>query len=121
MITIVLFQLSHLEEDQIMLVHHLLTEHHRQELVERDVLDQSGCDVTGFLRGNWDLIQLSSNKYACEPHLEDGLVVPVRIDLAQLSSDPVVFPDEESVDHGQDGLLVDSGVSGQETIDILAW
>ena len=54
-------------------------------------------------------------------HLEDGLVVPVRIDLAQLSSDPVVFPDEESVDHGQHSLLVDSGVSGQETVDVLTW
>ena len=54
-------------------------------------------------------------------HLEDCLVVPVRVDLAELGSNPVVLPHEESVDHGQDGLLVDSGVSGQETVDILAW
>ena len=34
-----------------MLVHHLLPENHRQELVECDVLDQSRDDVTSFLRG----------------------------------------------------------------------
>ena len=34
-----------------MLVHHLLPQHHRQELVECDVLDQSGGDVTSFLTG----------------------------------------------------------------------
>ena len=34
-----------------MLVHHLLPENHRQELVECDVLDQGGSDVTSFLTG----------------------------------------------------------------------
>ena len=84
-----------------MLVHHLLAQHHGQELVVGDVLHQGRHDVPGLL--------------------EDRLVVPVRVDLAELRRDPVVLPHEESVDHGQHSLLVDSGVSGQETVDVLTW
>ena len=39
-------------------------------------------------------------------YLEESLVVPLGIDLAQLGGDPVVLPHEEGVDHGQHGLLV---------------
>ena len=42
---------SYLEQNQVMLMHHLLPQHHRQELVECDVLDQGGSDVTSFLTG----------------------------------------------------------------------
>ena len=55
-----------------------------------------------------------------DSHLENGLVVPVRVDLAELRSDPVVFPHEESVDHGQHSLLVNPGVASQETVNIFA-
>ena len=40
---------GHLEEDEVVGVHHLLAENHRQELVEGDVLDQGGVDVPGLL------------------------------------------------------------------------
>ena len=53
-------------------------------------------------------------------HLEDCLVVPVRVDLAELGSNPVVLPHEESVDHGQDSLLINPGVASQETVNIFA-
>ncbi len=38
--------------------------------------------------------------------LEECLVVPVWVDMAQLGGDPVVLPHEERVDHGQHRLLV---------------
>ena len=34
-------------------------------------------------------------------HLEDGLVVPVRVDLAQLARNPVVLSHKQRVQHGQ--------------------
>ena len=40
---------NHLEEDEVVGVHHLLAEHHRQELVEGDVLDQGCVDVASLL------------------------------------------------------------------------
>ena len=40
---------NHLEEDEVVGVHHLLAEHHRQELVEGDVLDQGRVDVASLL------------------------------------------------------------------------
>ena len=40
---------NHLEEDEIVGVHDLLAEHHRQELVEGDVLDQGRVDVASLL------------------------------------------------------------------------
>ena len=40
---------NHLEEDEVVGVHDLLTEHHRQELVEGDVLDQGRVDVASLL------------------------------------------------------------------------
>ena len=40
---------DHLEEDEVVGVHHLLAEHHRQELVEGDVLDQGRVDVASLL------------------------------------------------------------------------
>ena len=49
---------QYLEQDQVVAVHHLLAEHHRQELVECDVLDQSCSDVTSYLE-NLNLIKLS--------------------------------------------------------------
>ena len=39
-------------------------------------------------------------------NLEDGLVVPLGVDLAELGGDPVVLPHEESVYHSQNSLLV---------------
>ena len=44
----------------------------------------------------------------------------MRINFSQFSSHSVVFPDKERMDHGQDSLLVNSGVSSQETVDVLA-
>ena len=82
-----------------MLVHHLLAQHHGQELVVGDVLHQGRHDVPGLL--------------------EDRLVVPVRVDLAELRRDPVVLPHEERVDHGQHSLLVHSRVSRQEAVHVL--
>ena len=40
---------NHLEEDEVVGVHDLLAEHHRQELVEGDVLDQGRVDVASLL------------------------------------------------------------------------
>ena len=40
---------NHLEEDEVVGVHDLLAEHHRQELVEGDVLDQGCVDVASLL------------------------------------------------------------------------
>ena len=40
---------QYLEQDQVVAVHHLLAEHHRQELVEGDVLDQGRVDVASLL------------------------------------------------------------------------
>ena len=44
----------------------------------------------------------------------------MRVDLAELAGDPVVLPDEERVHHGEDGLLVDTRVPGQEAVHVLA-
>lgn len=52
--------------------------------------------------------------------LEDCLIVPVRVDFSQLGGNSVVFSHEESVDHGEHSLFVDSGVTGQEAVNILA-
>ena len=40
---------GHLEEYEVVGVHHLLAENHGQELVEGDVLDQGGVDVPCLL------------------------------------------------------------------------
>ena len=47
---VVFVPIAVLEEDQVVLVHHLLAKHHRQELVVREVLHQGGNDVPSFLR-----------------------------------------------------------------------
>ena len=36
-----------------------------------------------------------------DAYLEDGLVVPVRVDLPQLARNPVVLPHKQSVEHRQ--------------------
>ena len=43
------------------------------------------------------IVQHDGDKY-----LEDGLVVPVGVDLAELAGDPVVLPHEQGVEHRQD-------------------
>ena len=48
-VDIVTIKVSILEQDQVMLMHHFLAEHHGQELVVCDVLDKSSNNVTGFL------------------------------------------------------------------------
>lgn len=53
--------------------------------------------------------------------LEDSLVIPMGVDLVEFSSHSVVFPDKQGVEHGQDSLLVDPGITSKEAIDILAW
>ena len=40
---------NYLEQDEVVLVHHLLAKHHGEELVVGDVLDESGHDVTRLL------------------------------------------------------------------------
>ena len=47
---IVTIEISILEQNQIMLVHHFLAQHHWQELIVCDVLNQSSDNVTRFLR-----------------------------------------------------------------------
>ena len=47
---VVFVPIAVLEQDQVVLVHHLLAKHHRQELVVREVLHQGGNDVPSFLR-----------------------------------------------------------------------
>ena len=39
--------------------------------------------------------------HADDNYLEDGLVVPVGVDLAQLARDPVVLPHKQGVKHRQ--------------------
>ena len=36
-----------------------------------------------------------------DAYLEDGLVVPVRVDLSQLARNPVVLPHKQGVEHRQ--------------------
>ena len=67
--------------------HDLLAQDHGQELVVGDVLDHGDDDVSGLL--------------------EEGLVVPVGVDVGQLLGNQVVLPDKEGVGDGQDGLLID--------------
>ena len=43
-------------------------------------------------------------------HMEDGLVVPVWVDLGQLGGNPVVLPDHHQVDNTQHRLLVHSKI-----------
>ena len=47
---VVFVPIAVLEQDQVVLVHHLLAKHHRQELVVREVLHQGGNNVPSFLR-----------------------------------------------------------------------
>ena len=49
---VVFVPIAVLEQDQVVVVHHLLAKHHRQELVVREVLHQGGNDVPSFLRVN---------------------------------------------------------------------
>ena len=84
-----------------MFKHDVLSQDEGQELLVSDVLDDCRHDVSGLL--------------------EDHLVVPVVVDAPQFRSNPVVFSDHEEVDDGQHGLLVDPGVPGQETVNILRW
>ena len=82
-----------------MFKHDVLSQDEGQELLVSDVLDDGRHDVSGLL--------------------EDHLVVPVVVDAPQFRSNPVVFPHHEQVHDGQDCLLVDPRVSGQETVNIL--
>ena len=80
--------------------HDFLAQDHGQELVVGDVLDHGDDDVTSLL--------------------EKGLVVPVWVDLGQLLGNQVVLTDKHGVGDGQDSLLVDSWVAGQEAVDVFA-
>ena len=84
-----------------MFEHHVLAQDERQELVVGDVLDDGRHDVPRLL--------------------EDHIVLPVLIDVAQLPGDPVVLPHHEQVDDGQHGLLIRPRVPSQETVDILRY
>ena len=101
-----------------MLVHDLFAKHHGQELIIGDMLDQSSYNMTGFLHNHDHCYTVIGMFY--QQYLEDCLVVPVRINFSQFCSDSVMFPDKQRVDHGQHRLLVNSGVAGQEAVDILA-
>ena len=84
-----------------MLIHDVLAKDEGQELVVGDMLGHGRHDVSRLL--------------------EYHLVVPVMVDVPKLRGNPVVFSDHEEVDDGQHGLLVDPGVPGQETVNILRW
>ena len=56
------------------------------------MLDGRGVDVAGLL--------------------EQGFVIPVGVDDGELAGDQVVIPDEDGVDGGQDGLFIDTRISG---------
>ena len=82
-----------------MVVQPLLAQHHGQELVEGDVLEERHVDVPRLL--------------------EDRLVAPVRVEAGQLPGYQVVVPDHECVQHAEHRLLVDPRVSGAEAEDVL--
>ncbi len=87
-----------LVEDKLMAVHNLLAKNHGEELIVGDVLHYGGHDVAGLM--------------------EDSLIIPVGVDLSQLTADPVVLTDKEGVDKGQDSLFIDTSISSKETVDI---
>ena len=98
-------------------MHHLFTEHHGKELVVGDVLDEGGNNVARLLRPIKYIVCVIFQSIS---DLEECLIVPVRVNFSQLGGDSVMFSHEESVDHGQHSLLVNSGVAGQEAVNILA-
>ena len=51
--------------------------------------------------------------------MEDGLVVPVWVDLGQLGGNPVVLPEVDGVQGGQGGLLASPRIPGYETFSRL--
>ena len=97
---VVAVEVAALQKDELILLHELLAEHHGQELVVGDVLHDGHVDVPGLL--------------------EDGLVGPVRVDCGQLVGECVVRADHEGVDAGKSGVLVDSGLTGEEAVNVLS-
>ncbi len=49
LVPVVTVEVSLLEEDEVVLAHDLLAQHHRQELVVRDLLGDGRHDVSRFL------------------------------------------------------------------------
>ena len=49
---------------------------------------------------------------------QSPLIFPVRVDVGQLSRDPVVFTQPERVHGRQPGLLVGPGVAGSEAVKV---
>ena len=86
-------------ENQVMVIQALLAQHHGQELIEGDVLEQRRVDVLRLL--------------------EDGLVAPVRVEGGELPGHVVVVPDHERVEHAEHGLLVHPGVASLEAEHVL--
>lgn len=67
-------------QDEVVPLHNFFAQDHGQEFVVGDVLDDGGVDVTSLL--------------------EQGFIVPVRVDDGQLAGDQVVVTDEDGVDGG---------------------
>ena len=82
-----------------MFIQSLLAHDHGEVFIEGDVLEEGGVDVLGLL--------------------EQSLIAPVRVEGGQLPGYVVMVPDHEGVQHTQNSLLIDPGVSGLETEHIL--
>lgn len=88
---IVTFQVSILQQHQVVLLHDFTSEHHREEFVVGDLLLEGGNDGLGLL--------------------EEGLVGPMGVDLGQLLGDTIVFTGKDGVEHSKDGLFIDTGIT----------
>ncbi len=51
-------------------------------------------------------------------YLVQSFVVPVRVDLSKLEDNTVVLTNKDNVSDSQDELLIDTGIAGQEAVDV---